>query len=149
VKKTIILIITLIVPVAAYAELSSGPERDTCFRQNSNIPAAYNCLSTQKDASSKKLDELISETVKRIKANNPGPFNGKEENKETSGEVYSQRFLKAQQQWKAYRDELCLSVATELNEDSYDYQSYVDQCQINLNKNHTSEIKQMGLPPAN
>lgn len=47
------------------------------------------------------------------------------------------------------RTQLCLSVATELNEDAYDYQSYIDQCQINLNKNHSAEITQMGLPPVN
>lgn len=76
-------------------------------------------------------------------------YNGKEDSPETAGDVYSRRFLDAQKKWKAYRDELCLSVATELDEDSYDYQSYIDQCQINLNRNHANEIAQMGLPPAN
>lgn len=149
-KTTFIIIFTtLITSAVAHAELSSGPEREICFKQNSNIPAAYNCLSSQKEASDKKVNALIAETVKRIKANNIGPFNGKEVNKETSGEVYSRRFLEAQQKWKAYRDELCLSVATELDEDSYDYLSYIEQCQINLNKNHIGEIQQMGLPPIN
>jgi hypothetical protein len=141
--------VALIVPVIARAELSSGPERDSCFKQNEDIPAAYNCLSAKKDASNKALDALITDTVKRIKANNIGPFNGKETSKETSGEVYSRRFLDAQKTWRDYRTQLCLSVATELDEDAYDYQSYIDQCQINLNKNHSAEIAQMGLPPAN
>jgi len=149
VKKVLIILSALMAPIAAHAELSTGPERDACFKQNESIPAAYNCLSAQKDASSKKLDALIAETVKRIKANNVGPFNGKEDSPETAGNVYSRRFLDAQKKWKAYRDELCLSVATELDEDSYDYQSYIDQCQINLNRNHANEIAQMGLPPAN
>lgn len=144
-----IIISALILPAVVHAELSTGPERDVCFKQNESIPAAYNCLSAKKDASGKKLDALIEETDKRIKANNVGPFNGKEDSKETAGDVYSRRFLDAQAKWKTYRDELCLSVATELDEDSYDYQSYIDQCQINLNKNHTVEIEQMGLPPIN
>lgn len=139
----------LIAPAVTHAELSSGPERDACFKQNADIPAAYNCLSEKRDASNKALDALIAETVRRIKANNIGPFNGKEDSKETSGDVYSRRFLDAQKSWKAYRDGLCLSVATELNEDAYDYQSYIDQCKIHLNKNHSDEIAQMGLPPVN
>ncbi|MFZ4832450.1 lysozyme inhibitor LprI family protein [Rouxiella sp. Mn2063] len=148
-KKILIIFGSLLTPLAAHAELSAGPERDACFKQNKDIPSAYNCLAAKKDASSKKLDALIDETVKRIKANNVGPFNGKEENSETAGDVYSQRFLNAQKSWKGYRDELCLSVATELDEDADDYQSYIDQCKINLNKNHTNEIAQMGLPPVN
>lgn len=148
VKKIFILITALIAPAVTHAELSSGAERDTCFKKNADIPAAYNCLSAKKDSSNKTLDVLIAETVRRIKANNIGPFNGKEDSKETSGDVYNRRFLDAQKDWKAYRDGLCLSIATELDEDAYDYQSYIDQCKINLNKNHSTEIAQMGLPPA-
>lgn len=147
-KKILIIMGALIAPLAAHAELSTGSERDACFKQNKDIPAAYNCLTAKKEDSSKKLDQLIAETVKRIKANNVGPFNGKEDNPETAGDVYSRRFLKAQKSWKDYREQLCLAVATELDEDAYDYQSYIDQCQINLNKNHASEITQMGLPAA-
>lgn len=147
-KKILTMLCLLFAPLAANAELSTGQERDICFKQNGDIPSAYNCLSVKKDASGKKLDVLIAETVKRIKANNVGPYNGKEDSTETAGDVYSRRFLKAQKSWKDYRDQLCLSVATELDEDADDYQSYIDQCQINLNKNHASEIEQMGLPPA-
>lgn len=147
-KKMFIILGALAASMAVHAELSTGLERDLCFKQNKDIPSAYNCLSAKKEASNKKLDVLIAETVKRIKANNVGPFNGKEDSPETAGDVYSQRFLKAQKSWKDYRDQLCLSVATELDEDADDYQSYIDQCQINLNKNHASEIAQMGLPPA-
>lgn len=147
-KKILIILGAIIFPLAANAELSAGQERDICFKQNKDIPSSYNCLSAQKEASDKKMDALITETVKRIKANNVGPFNGKQDNPETAGDVYSQRFLKAQKSWKDYRSQLCLAVATELDEDAEDYQSYIDQCEINLNKNHTSEIVQMGLPPA-
>lgn len=75
-------------------------------------------------------------------------FNGKDDASETSGEVYSRRFLAAQDIWKKYRKTLCLAVATEINEDSYDHQSFIDQCEINLNKMHIREIGMMG-PPEN
>lgn len=146
-NKLLVLLGIFIFPLTVQAELSIGQERDTCFKQNKDIPSAYNCLSAKKEVSNKKLDTLISETVKRIKANNVGPFNGKDDAKETAGDVYSRRFLQAQKSWKDYRSQLCLSIATELDEDSDDYQSYIDQCQINLNKNHANEISQMGLPP--
>lgn len=145
-------VITLLVacsalPLTANAALSWGAERDSCFKQEKTIPLAYNCLAKKKDDSNRKLGALISETDKRIKANNIGPFNGKEDAKETSGDVYSKRFLESQEKWKQYRQELCLAVATEIDEDSYDYQSYRDQCEINLNKRHIDEIHLMGLPP--
>ncbi|SER30508.1 Protein of unknown function [Rosenbergiella nectarea] len=146
-NKLLVLLGIFIFPLTVQAELSIGQERDTCFKKNKDIPSAYNCLSAKKEVSNKKLDTLISETVKRIKANNVGPFNGKDDSKETAGDVYNRRFLQAQKSWKDYRSQLCLSIATELDEDSYDYQSYIDQCQINLNKNHANEISQMGLPP--
>lgn len=135
-------------PLTANAALSWGAERNICFKQEKTIPLAYDCLAKKKDDSDRKLDALISETDKRIKANNIGPFNGKEDAKETSGDVYSRRFLEAQEKWKQYRQELCLAVATEIDEDAYDYQSYREQCEINLNKRHMDEINLMGLPPA-
>lgn len=147
-KKIFIILGALTASMAAHAELTTGVERDLCFKKNEDIPSAYNCLTVKKESSNKEMDTLIAETVKRIKANNVGPFNGKEDNPETAGDVYSQRFIEAQKFWKSYRDKLCLSVATELDEDADDYQSYIDQCQINLNKNHAGEIAQMGLPPA-
>jgi len=119
-KKSLIVMGVLMTPLAAHAELSAGQECDACFKQNKDIPAACNCLSAEKDRSGKKLDALITETVKRIKANNINPFNDKEENTETAGDVYSKRFLEAQKSWKEYRDRLCLAVATELDEDAYD-----------------------------
>lgn len=146
-NKLLVLLGIFIFPLTVQAELSIGQERDTCFKKNKDILSAYNCLSAKKEVSNKKLDTLISETVKRIKENNVGHFNGKDDSKETAGDIYSRRFLQAQKSWKDYRSQLCLSIATELDEDSYDYQSYIDQCQINLNKNHANEISQMGLPP--
>ena len=74
-----------------------------------------------------------------------GWFNGKENASVTSGDIYSRRFMKAQTLWKHYRQELCLAVATELDEEAYDYQSFIDQCEINLNKRHTEEISLLGL----
>ena len=145
-NKYLVFLGFFIFPLTVKAELSIGQERDMCFKNNKDIPSSYNCLSSKRQISNDKLDALISETVRRIKENNVGPFNGKEGSKETAGDVYSKRFLQAQKDWKSYRSKLCLSIATELDEDSDDYQSYIDQCQINLNKNHTNEILQMGLP---
>nr|WP_115084771.1 lysozyme inhibitor LprI family protein [Pseudescherichia vulneris] len=102
----------------------------------------------KKIESESQLEKTIIETNKGIKDNNVGLFNGKEDATKTSGEVYSQRFLHAQKLWKQYRKELCLAVATEINEDAYDYQAFIDQCEINLNKRHGEEIKMMGILPA-
>ena len=150
-KRFVFLILTLffllLTPVKA--ELSWGTERDVCFKQEKTISEAYNCLSKSNDNIGRQLDALIFETEKRIKANNIGSFNGKGEANKTYGDVYSRRFLQAQEKWKEYRHELCLAVATEINEDAWDYQSYRDQCEINLNKRHIEEINLMGLPPVN
>ena len=141
--------IFLLTPLTTMAALYEGTEAKECFTNNENSPQQENCLSEQKIKSENKLSALIFETEKRIKANNIGSFNGKEEANETYGDVYSRRFLQAQEKWKEYRHELCLAVATEINEDAWDYQSYRDQCEINLNKRHMEEINLMGLPPVN
>ncbi|MBP2167743.1 uncharacterized protein YecT (DUF1311 family) [Erwinia toletana] len=147
-KRLLALLFLNIFPLASKGELSWGEERDSCFKKEQSIALAYNCLAEDRQQSTNKVDALIAETNKRIKANNIGPFNGKEDAKETSGDVYSKRFLEAQKEWKKYRDKLCLAIASELDEDAYDYQSYIDQCTINLNKRHIDEINLMGLPPA-
>ncbi len=138
----------LILPLPGIAALSESPEAKECFKKY-NIPAKQDeCLSKARMDSETDLDALISETVKRIKANNMGWFNGKENASVTSGDIYSRRFMKAQALWKHYRQELCLAVATELDEEAYDYQSFIDQCEINLNRRHTEEINLLGLPQA-
>ncbi|MFS2225296.1 lysozyme inhibitor LprI family protein [Pantoea sp. B65] len=135
-------------PDAGSAALHEGKEARDCFFNNTDRYAQEDCLFKKRQESDKKIDSLISETNKRIKANNLAPFNGKADAKETSGEVYSRRFMAAQNKWKEYRDELCLAVATELDEDAYDYQLYIAQCQINLNQRHIEEINMMDLPSA-
>jgi hypothetical protein len=50
VKKVLILMVALIAPAMAQAELSSGPERNACFKQNEDIPTAYNCLPKETTA---------------------------------------------------------------------------------------------------
>ena len=144
-----VIAIFLLIPLTTLAALYEGTEAKGCFTNNENSYQQENCLSEQKIKSENKLNALIFETEKRIKANNIGSFNGKEEANETYGDVYSRRFLQAQEKWKEYRHELCLAVATEINEDAWDYQSYRDQCEINLNKRHMEEINLMGLPPVN
>lgn len=135
-----------ILPLPGIAALSESPEARECFKKY-NIPAKQDeCLSKARMDSETDLDALISETVKRIKANNIGWFNGKENASVTSGDIYSRRFMKAQTLWKHYRQELCLAVATELDEEAYDYQSFIDQCEINLNRRHKEDINLLGLP---
>ncbi|MCU5772855.1 DUF1311 domain-containing protein [Erwiniaceae bacterium BAC15a-03b] len=145
---TTITALLLLNPVTGFADLYYGNEAADCFSGSNERHKQEHCLSNKRDKSDKEVDLSINETNKRIKANNIGPFNGKEDAKETSGDVYSKRFLAAQKEWKKYRDQLCLAVATEIDEDAYDYQSYIDQCTINLNKRHIDEINMMGLPPA-
>lgn len=149
-KKIILIIATFMLhfPVLANAALYEGSEAKACFAQHANPNQQESCLHEKKNESESQLEKTIIETNKGIKDNNVGLFNGKEDATKTSGEVYSQRFLHAQKLWKQYRKELCLAVATEINEDAYDYQAFIDQCEINLNKRHSEEIKMMGILPA-
>ncbi len=135
-------------PMLASAALYEGPEAKACFAQHADPNQQEKCLQQKKNESESQLEGVIIETNKSIKANNVGLFNGKEDAAETSGEVYSKRFLNAQKLWKQYRKNLCLAVATEINEDAYDYHAFIDQCEINLNKRHIEEIKMMGILPA-
>ena len=135
-------------PMLASAALYEGSEAKACFAQHANPNQQESCLHQKKIESESQLEKIIIETNKGIKTNNVGLFNGKKDAAETSGEVYSQRFLNTQKLWKQYRKELCLAVATEINDDAYDYQAFIDQCEINLNKRHGEEIKMMGILPA-
>lgn len=148
-KAILIILATFMLyfPMLARAALYEGPEAKACFTQYSDPNQQESCLHQKKSESESQLEKVIIETNKGIKANNVGLFNGKEDEAETSGEVYSKRFLDSQKLWKQYKVKLCLAVATEINEDSYDYQSFIDQCEINLNKRHIEEIKMMGIPP--
>ncbi|WP_314421072.1 lysozyme inhibitor LprI family protein [Pseudescherichia vulneris] len=135
-------------PMLASAALYEGSEAKACFAQHADPNQQVSCLQQKKNESELQLEKIIIEKNKQIKSSNVGLFNGKEDATETAGEVYSQRFLHAQKLWKQYRKELCLAVATEINEDAYDYQVFIDQCEINLNKKHLEEIKMMGTVPA-
>ena len=147
-KNLFIIVVTFsMIPLPGVAVLYEGIEAKQCFHKYNSPKQQENCLSEAKKNSEKKLNAQITETVKRIKSNNIGQFNGNEEANETYGDVYSRRFLKAQKIWQQYRRELCLAVASELNEDAYDYQLFIDQCEINLNRRHIEEIKLMGLRP--
>lgn len=134
-------------PLVASAALYEGPEAKACFTEHAEPRQQEKCLQQKKKQSELKMENFIAETNKRIKDNNIGSFNGKDDSDEKSGDVYSKRFLDAQNQWKKYRERLCLAVATEINEDAYDYQSFIAQCEINLNKRHIEEIKMMGIIP--
>lgn len=139
------LALLFLMPAVSYAALYEGMERDVCFKNQSNIHIAYECLSKKSTESSHALDNIIAETNKHIKINNPGPVFRSEDPKLTIGDIYSKSFLAAQADWKAYRGNLCLAVASQIGEDANDYQSYIDQCVINLNKRHVEEIKMMDI----
>ncbi|EKM0528361.1 DUF1311 domain-containing protein [Cronobacter turicensis] len=141
VKRITALVCFFLLPASCYASLSEGPEREHCFRQSASVAEGYNCLAKKKVESARELDAMIARASKNILANNPGDFNGKQDAGLTAGDVFNQRFLKAQALWKQYRDQLCEAVATEINEDAYDYPAYIDQCEITLNKRHADEIR--------
>ncbi len=141
-----LLIASLILPLSGKANISWGEEWENCFKNEKVPPLGYKCLSDKKETSEKQLDLLIAKSVKSIKINFIGVFNGKEDATETYGDVYSIRFLKSQDTWKQYRKEFCLAAASQINEDAYDYQANIDQCEINLNRRHKEEINLLGLP---
>ncbi|MGL6021124.1 MAG: lysozyme inhibitor LprI family protein [Gibbsiella quercinecans] len=147
-ELTIIVFIGLFMPQSVSAALYEGVERGVCFKKEKNINIAYECLSKKNAELSRSLDELIYEMSRRIKANNDGPVFGSDDPNVTIGDVYSKYFLESQTDWKKYRKNLCLGVASEIGKDTYDYQSYIDQCEINLNKRHMEEINLMDFPPA-
>lgn len=142
----LIICISTLFSLPAFAKgLFEGVEAKSCFESSPDIHQQNNCISDAADKSAHKLDALIHVTSKRIKAFNSAPFDIKGPAIPTIGDVYSQRFLKAQVIWKRYRNELCLAVAREIYEDSWDYPLFIDQCEINLNKRHMAEIEAMGF----
>ncbi len=146
-EKFFMLIVLLTLPLCAQAKLSSGAERDLCFKEQKQIANAYNCLSAKAKKSEKELDKVIQETSKRILANYDYFTENKQDGGETVGAIYNKHFLDAQTVWKNYRETQCLGVASSIGERAYDYQSYKDQCVINLNKRHIEEIHLLDLPP--
>lgn len=80
-------------PMLATAAIYEGPETEACFTQHSDPNQQENCLHQKRSESELQLEKVISDTDKGIKANNIGSFNGKADAAETSGEVYSKRFL--------------------------------------------------------
>ncbi|MEW5291958.1 DUF1311 domain-containing protein [Erwinia papayae] len=140
--------LSLLYPLTGLADITWGDEWDSCFKKEENPSLSYSCLADKKKASSKQLDELITATVKKIKVSFIGALNGQEEAGQTYGDVFSRRFIKSQNIWKQYRKEFCHAMASQLNEEAWDYQANIDQCEINLNKRHEEEIHLMGLPAA-
>lgn len=144
-KKIVFAIILMaLVPSAFSAEKSdiiAGPETDNCWRNNADRGKASECLHALSDISNKDMDELITNTVRQIKENNPGPVYKSKDPQLTIGDVFSKLFLESQNSWIEYRKNFCLGVGSQIGEDTYDYWPYIYQCQINLNKRHAEEIK--------
>lgn len=147
IKTLIILAITLITPVKSWAELSQGMENDLCYKQSNNdYHKAHDCLLNKKNEIFAQHERIADDTNKRILKNYDGPVFNSNDPDLTIGMVYSKYFLDSQKSWKAYRKNLCLGVASEIGEDTYDYQPSIDQCEINLTKNHIKEIMMMDIP---
>ncbi|MDK9355806.1 DUF1311 domain-containing protein [Lelliottia sp. V106_10] len=131
-------------PLAAKG-LYEGEEATQCYKPPVDVHLLNNCFSAAEEKSNRKLDALIHNTSEKIKKTVLGSSNYKDPDAPPLGEVYSQRFLKAQILWKQYKNELCLAVAGEIPEDSLTYYQSLEQCQINLNKRHMEEIEAMGF----
>lgn len=136
-------------PGIAGAALFEGVERNDCFKHQSDYHIAYECLSKKAEKSSLLIDKVIKKTNEKILKENDGPVFGSEDPNETIGELYSKHFISAQESWKKYKNELCLGVGSQIGKDTLDYQSFIDQCEINLNKNHLTELNMMDIssPP--
>lgn len=145
--KFVILMITILLidfPLSAKG-LYEGEEADECYKPPVDVHQLNNCFSHAAEKSNRELDVLIRTTSDKIKKTILGSFDLKDPDSPTLGEVYSQRFLKAQMIWTEYKTELCLAVAGQIPEDSLTYSQSLDQCQINLNKRHMAEIEAMGF----
>ncbi|WP_330984653.1 MULTISPECIES: lysozyme inhibitor LprI family protein [Enterobacterales] len=143
--RIIILACLLFLTNSVQAEIFNGQETDTCFKKSDNHWVAQACVAGEKEKSNTALQRLIEKSVREIKDHNDGPFNDDVSSTKTYGDVYSQHFIDAQKHWIQYRETLCLGVASEVNEDAYDYPIFKDQCVINLNRSHTKEIAEMNL----
>ncbi|MCL6746886.1 DUF1311 domain-containing protein [Kosakonia sp. R1.Fl] len=146
-KKIMLAIILLALAPSAFsaekADIIAGPETDTCWRNNTDRGKASECLHALSDKSNKSMDELVARTVGQLKENNTGPVYKSKDPQLTIGDVFSQLFLESQNSWKVYRNSFCLGVGSQIGEDTYDYWPDIYQCQINLNKRHTEEIKML------
>lgn len=143
--KVFFLVCLLLIAGSALAEIFDGHETDICFKKSDNHWLAQACVADEKEKSNKALQRLIEKSVREIKDHNDGHFNDDDNSTKTYGDVYSQHFIDAQKHWIQYRETLCLGVASEVNENAYDYPLFKDQCVINLNNNHTREIEEMNL----
>lgn len=149
-KLAIFMVTMLFLNFPSYAKgLYEGEESNKCYKPPVDLHQLNNCFSDVANKSDKQLDALILDTSEKIKKTILGTFNVKDPDSPTIGEVYSQRFLKAQVIWKQYKTELCLAVAGQIPEDSLTYSQSLDQCEINLNKRHMAEIEAMGFDSDN
>ena len=145
-KMLFALIFPLWVPgayCADSADIISGPEMDTCWRNHADRGKAAECLHELSNKSNQFIEALITQTEKQIKENNTGPVYKSTDPTLTIGDVFSKHFMDAQHSWIAYRENFCLGVGSQIGEESYDYWPSIYQCKINLNKRHAEEIKML------
>jgi len=142
-----VIFLAFLLPTKVWAELSQGSENDICYKQsNDDYHRAHDCLTHKKNDIFAQYKKIVDDVNNRILKNYDGPVFKSEDPDLTVGTVYSKYFLEAQKDWEKYREKICLGVASEIGEDTYDYQPVIDQCEINLTKRHIDEIKMLGIP---
>lgn len=142
-----VIFLAFLLPTKVWAELSQGSENDICYKQsNDDYHRAHDCLTHKKNDIFAQYKKIVDDVNNRILKNYDGPVFKSEDPDLTVGTVYSKCFLEAQKDWEKYREKICLGVASEIGEDTYDYQPVIDQCEINLTKRHIDEIKMLGIP---
>jgi hypothetical protein len=77
---------------AEKSDIIAGPETDNCWRNNADRGKASECLHALSDISNKDMDELITNTVRQIKENNPGPVYKSKDPQLTIGDVKPESF---------------------------------------------------------
>ncbi len=141
-----VIFLAFLLPTKVWAELSQGSESDMCYQQNNDdYHRAHKCLTQKKNQIFTQYKMIVGDVNTRILKNYDGPVFKSEDPDLTVGTVYSKYFLESQKDWEKYREKICLGVASEIGEDTYDYQPAIDQCEINLTKRHIDEIKMMGV----
>lgn len=143
----VVIFLAFLLPTKVWAELSQGSENDICYKQNNDdYHRAHDCLTQKKNDIFTQYKRIVDDVNNRILKSYDGPVFKSEDPDLTVGTVYSKYFLESQKDWEKYREKFCLGVASEIGEDTYDYQPAIDQCEINLTKRHIDEIKMMSIP---
>lgn len=145
-KKKAILFFTLIIFPSISLSITSlmdGSEKNACYADVDDRHKGENCIELQWKKSNTEVDHILSKKLSSIISdpNLMDPFNSKSE--ETKGSVFRKELLKSHKAWKEYKRVLCLTVASQVGEEGFDYQPTIEQCEINMNNRRIEEINLM------